>query len=63
MEAGVRRAATFLAPFIDAELARLSLPADAYAMMGFSQGAMIVAVHRPAPRARRRAPSWRSPAP
>ncbi|HTI80127.1 MAG TPA: prolyl oligopeptidase family serine peptidase [Acetobacteraceae bacterium] len=40
VEAGVRRAATFLNPFIDAELARLGLPADAYALMGFSQGAM-----------------------
>lgn len=42
VEAGVRRAATFLNPFIDAELARLALPADAYALMGFSQGAMTV---------------------
>ena len=42
VEAGVRRAATFLGPFIDAELARLNLPADAYALMGFSQGAMTV---------------------
>jgi len=40
VEAGVRRAATFLNPFVDAELARLNLPADAYALMGFSQGAM-----------------------
>ncbi|HET6233812.1 MAG TPA: prolyl oligopeptidase family serine peptidase [Acetobacteraceae bacterium] len=40
VEAGVRRAATFLNPFLDAELARLALPADAYALMGFSQGAM-----------------------
>ena len=40
VEAGVRRAATFLSPFVDAELARLGLPADAYALMGFSQGAM-----------------------
>ncbi len=40
MEAGVRRAAGFLDAFIDAELARLGLPADAYALMGFSQGAM-----------------------
>ncbi len=36
----MRRAATFLDPFVDAELARLGLPADAYALMGFSQGAM-----------------------
>lgn len=42
MEAGVRRAAPYLNRFIDAELARLSLPADAYALMGFSQGAMMV---------------------
>lgn len=39
-EAGVRRAAGFLGPFIDAELARLGLSPDAYALMGFSQGAM-----------------------
>ena len=61
MEAGVRRAATFLGPFIDAELARLGLPADAYALMGFSQGAMTVLFtglrHVPPP-----APSWRFPA-
>ena len=42
MEAGVRRAAGFLDAFIDAELARLGLPAEAYALMGFSQGAMTV---------------------
>src|ERR1700722_8387968 len=42
VEAGVRRAVTFLNPFLDAELARLGLPADAYALMGFSQGAMTV---------------------
>ena len=40
MEAGVRQAAGFLDAFIDAELARLALPTDAYALMGFSQGAM-----------------------
>ncbi|HME26071.1 MAG TPA: prolyl oligopeptidase family serine peptidase [Acetobacteraceae bacterium] len=40
MEAGVRRTAGFLNAFIDAELARLGLPAEAYALMGFSQGAM-----------------------
>ncbi|HVC59656.1 MAG TPA: prolyl oligopeptidase family serine peptidase [Acetobacteraceae bacterium] len=55
VEAGVRRAAGFLAPFIDAELARLKLPADAYALMGFSQGAMTALFtglrHRPPPRA------------
>jgi phospholipase/carboxylesterase len=42
IEAGVRRAAPALDRFIDAELARLSLPATAYALMGFSQGAMMV---------------------
>ena len=41
MEAGVRAAAVYLHGFIDAELVRLGLPADAYAIMGFSQGAMI----------------------
>jgi phospholipase/carboxylesterase len=40
MEAGVAVAAAALDRFIDAELARLALPADAYALMGFSQGAM-----------------------
>jgi phospholipase/carboxylesterase len=40
VEAGVRRAAEFLNRFIDAELQRLGLPADGYALMGFSQGAM-----------------------
>jgi phospholipase/carboxylesterase len=40
LEAGVRRAAAHLDAFIDAELARLGLPASAYALMGFSQGAM-----------------------
>nr|WP_294544930.1 prolyl oligopeptidase family serine peptidase [uncultured Rhodopila sp.] len=39
MEAGVRAAAPYLHGFLDAELARLEL-AD-YAIMGFSQGAMI----------------------
>ncbi|HSU04630.1 MAG TPA: alpha/beta fold hydrolase [Acetobacteraceae bacterium] len=42
MAAGVRRAAPFLDRFIDAELARLHLPDDAYALVGFSQGAMMV---------------------
>lgn len=37
VEAGVRRAATFLNAFLDAEVARLGVP---YALMGFSQGAM-----------------------
>jgi len=40
--AGVANAASALNRFIDAELARLALPADAYALMGFSQGAMTV---------------------
>ena len=55
MEGGVRRAAGFLNAFIDAELVRLGLPPDAYALMGFSQGAMTVlftGLRRPvAPRA------------
>lgn len=42
LEAGARAAALELDPFIDAELARAGLPADAYALMGFSQGAMTV---------------------
>ena len=41
MEAGVRAAAPFLHDFLDAELKRLDLPASAYALMGFSQGAMM----------------------
>jgi phospholipase/carboxylesterase len=41
VEAGVRTAAPYLHGFIDAELSRLGLPGDAYAIMGFSQGAMI----------------------
>ena len=40
MEQGVRAAARALDGFLDAELARLALPPDAYALMGFSQGAM-----------------------
>jgi phospholipase/carboxylesterase len=40
-EAGARTAATYLHGFIEAELHRLALPGDAYAIMGFSQGAMI----------------------
>ncbi len=40
MLAGARDARRHLDGFIDAELHRLSLPADAYALMGFSQGAM-----------------------
>ncbi len=41
MEAGARLAATYLNGFIDAELQRLDLAVEAYAIMGFSQGAMI----------------------
>lgn len=37
---GVRKARIALDRFIDAELARLDLPESAYALMGFSQGAM-----------------------
>jgi phospholipase/carboxylesterase len=55
MEAGARTAAAYLHGFLDAELARLDLPKEAYAMMGFSQGAMIslfTGLRRPAaPRA------------
>jgi len=39
--AGARPAASYLNMVIDAELERLALPADAYALAGFSQGAMI----------------------
>jgi phospholipase/carboxylesterase len=53
-EAGVRRAAAALNPFINAELTRLGLPPEAYALMGFSQGAMTVLFtglrRNPAPR-------------
>jgi phospholipase/carboxylesterase len=42
MLAGARLAADYLNRFIDADLARLGLPPDAYALMGFSQGAMTV---------------------
>ena len=41
VEAGIRAAAAYLHGFIDAELGRLGLPGDAYAIMGFSQGAMM----------------------
>jgi phospholipase/carboxylesterase len=55
VEAGVRTAAPYLHGFVDAELSRLGLPADAYAIMGFSQGAMMAlfaGLRRPvAPRA------------
>lgn len=40
MEGGVRSARAHLDAFLDAELSRLGLPPDAYALMGFSQGAM-----------------------
>jgi phospholipase/carboxylesterase len=40
--AGVRRAAIVLDAFIDAQLAKYALPPTAYALMGFSQGAMTV---------------------
>jgi phospholipase/carboxylesterase len=40
-EAGVRTAAPYLHGFLDAELARLGLSEDAYAIMGFSQGAKM----------------------
>ena len=42
MAAGAARSSPLLDEFLDAELARLALPADAYALMGFSQGAMMV---------------------
>jgi phospholipase/carboxylesterase len=42
LTAGVRAARAALDGFIDAELKRLELPPDAYALMGFSQGAMTV---------------------
>ena len=42
MAAGAAAARPLLDMFIDGELARLSLPAGAYALMGFSQGAMMV---------------------
>ncbi len=55
MEAGVRRAAAALSAFVPGELSRHGLPAPAYALMGFSQGAMTVLFSglrmTPAPRA------------
>jgi len=42
MVEGVRRAAGLLNAFVDAELIRVGLTADACALMGFSQGAMTV---------------------
>jgi len=55
VEAGVRGAAEYLDRFVDDELPRLGLPPDAYALMGFSQGAMTALFtglrRAPAPRA------------
>ncbi len=55
VEAGARTASSYLHGFIDAEMERLGLPGEAYAMMGFSQGAMVslfTGLRRPvAPRA------------
>jgi phospholipase/carboxylesterase len=55
VEAGMRRVHPIFDRFVDTELARLSLPASAYALAGFSQGAMTVlfaGLRRPiAPRA------------
>ena len=42
LAAGADAASLRLGAFIDAELARLHLPDDAYAVLGFSQGAMTV---------------------
>ena len=42
MAQGAAKALPLLDAFVDGELARLALPADAYALMGFSQGAMMV---------------------
>ncbi len=42
MEAGAEAARLLLDAFIDAELVRLGLGPDAYALAGFSQGAMMV---------------------
>lgn len=41
LERGVRRAAAALLPFVEAELGRLGLPAEACALAGFSQGCML----------------------
>ena len=55
MEAGARRAATFLDRSSTPSWRGCDLPADAYALMGFSQGAMTVLFtglrHVPPPRA------------
>jgi len=40
LEVGVRKAAAALNDVIDSELARVGLPPDAYALAGYSQGAM-----------------------
>jgi phospholipase/carboxylesterase len=54
-EAGVRAATASLDLFIDSALARLSLPDNAYSLVGFSQGAMTAVFaglrRHPAPRA------------
>jgi phospholipase/carboxylesterase len=42
LAAGVRAAAARLDEFIDASLTKYKIPADAYALLGFSQGAMTV---------------------
>ena len=52
LAAGAQRAIPALMATVDAELARLGLPADAVALMGFSQGAMMVlhaGLRRPVP--------------
>lgn len=42
LESGARRAGPLLLETVEAEVARLGLPATAVALMGFSQGAMMV---------------------
>jgi phospholipase/carboxylesterase len=52
MEEGARRARPALDAFLDTTLARLGLPAEAYTLMGFSQGAMMAlyaGLRRPTP--------------
>lgn len=52
LAAGAATARDALDAFLDAELARLGLPPDAYALMGFSQGAMTAlytGLRRPVP--------------
>ena len=52
LAASVAVAAEDLLGFVEAELARLGLPADAVALMGFSQGAMVslhAGLRRPVP--------------